>query len=111
MTNRQGSAGGLSAKPLLRDEMRILRRALNHAGRLLESGDEDFARIGGLVARLCETAARLQLARQRLETGEDQLGRLRAEMDEVLKSLGLGAYGEAKVTAREEGDRDDKRDH
>lgn len=83
-------AGGDAGSMSLREEIVGLRESLRQARAQMESGEEDMAKIGALVARLTDSIGRALLAQGKLAASADSSTWLRAETDRLLRELGLG---------------------
>lgn len=81
-----GDAGAMS----LQGEIIGLRESLLQARARMESGEEDMAKMGALVARLTDSVGRALLAQGKLAASGDQSAWMRAETDRLLRELGLG---------------------
>lgn len=67
-----------------------LRESLELARDRMASGEEDFAKMGSVVARLSDSVGRALLAQSKLSAEGDRTSRLHAETDRVLREMGLG---------------------
>lgn len=74
----------------LQGEIAGLRESLLLARAKMDSGEEDLAKMGALVARLTDSVGRALLAQGKLLAGGDRSSWLRAETDRLLRELGLG---------------------
>lgn len=85
--NREKARAGLQS------ELDMLRASLEQARSSMELGDEDIRKVGAmgaLVARLCDSIARVEVAQQRLAAHEGSSNRLRREVERILREVGLG---------------------
>lgn len=87
----KGKAGSGRCEPRisLGEELEALRSSLKLACQSLNMADADVARLGGLVARLCDSIVRAALAQRKLAASDDT-GLLRAEIQRILREVGLG---------------------
>ena len=80
-------------EPTLDAEIEALRAALRMVRRNMESAEDengdagDVAKMGALVARLSDSIGRALLAQKKLSSGNDQVARIRAELDHVLRVI------------------------
>ena len=73
-------------------EIKGLRESLEVARERLEDGEEDFARIGSVVARLTDSVGRALLAQSKLAAEGDRTSQLHAETTRLLREMGLGEF-------------------
>lgn len=74
----------------LQGEIVGLRESLLLARARMDSGEEEVAKMGALVARLTDSVGRALLAQGKLLAGGERSLWLRAETDRLLRELGLG---------------------
>lgn len=92
---RQRDERASSAKTL-QGELEALRAALRQAREEMEglrrmgAEEGEIAKLGSVVARICDSITRALLAQQRLEGQGEVSARVRAEWDRVLRAMGLG---------------------
>ena len=82
-----------SARAGLQNELDTLRASLEQARGGMGKDQEDVNRVGkmgALVARLCDSIARVEVAQQRLEALNAGSNRLRREVERILQEVGLG---------------------
>lgn len=77
----------------LQNELDTLRASLKQARGGMGKDYEDVNRVGkmgALVARLCDSIARVEVAQQRLAALDGGSNRLRREVERILREVGLG---------------------
>ncbi len=82
-----------SAKAGLQNELDTLRASLEQARGGMGKDYEDIntvGKMGALVARLCDSIARVEVAQQRLAALDGNSNRLRREVERILREVGLG---------------------
>ena len=82
-----------SARAGLANELDTLRASLQQAYGGMGKENEDVNRVtklGALVARLCDSIARVEVAQQKLAALEGSSNRLRREVERILREVGLG---------------------
>ncbi|MEO6457486.1 MAG: hypothetical protein ABIO92_04320 [Chloroflexia bacterium] len=82
-----------SAKAGLQNELDTLRASLEQAYGGMGKDYDDVNRVGkmgALVARLCDSIARVEVAQQRLAALDGSSNRLRREVERILREVGLG---------------------
>jgi hypothetical protein len=82
--------GKQSVRMSLVREIKGLRDALRLARERLDSGEEDVVKVGAVVARLTDSVGRALVAQSKLAGEGDGARVLRAEIDRLLRELGLG---------------------
>ncbi len=87
---RMRARGDGDKRASLDEEIVTLRKALKRVERSMESGEEDTAKMGALVSRLCDTIARALVAQQKLSVQDEGFTWLRAQFDRMLRELGYG---------------------
>ena len=81
------------ARAGLQNELTMLRASLEQARGGMGKGHKDVNRVGkmgALVARLCDSIARVEVAQQKLEALDGSSNRLRREVERILREVGLG---------------------
>jgi hypothetical protein len=73
----------------LEGEIETLREALALAASNMRS-EEDTAKMGAIVSRLCDTIIRALLAQQKLSAQDEGFSWLRGQFDRMLRELGYG---------------------
>jgi hypothetical protein len=73
----------------LEGEIRTLREALALVAGNMKS-EEDTAKMGAVVSRLCDTIVRALLAQQKLSAQDEGFTWLRGHFDRMLRELGYG---------------------
>ncbi len=68
-------------------EIAMLREAMETAHISLESGEGDVVKIGALICRLSDSIGRGLLVQQRLSSTNDDIARIRAELDHVMRVI------------------------
>jgi hypothetical protein len=74
----------------LNKEIKTLRAALEITRRSMESCQDEqaeLARMGGLLARLCDSLTRALLAQQKLASGKDDASGAKAELERLLRLI------------------------
>ena len=77
----------------LQNELDTLRASLQQAYGGMGTYYEDVNKVGtmgALVARLCDSIARVEVAQQKLAALEGGSNRLRREVERILREVGLG---------------------
>ncbi len=81
------------ARSGLQSELDTLRASLKQAYGGMGKYSEDVNRVGkmgALVARLCDSIARVEMAQQKLSALSGSSNRLRREVERILREVGLG---------------------
>ena len=82
-----------SARTRLQNELDTLRASLEQAYGGMGKECEDVntvGKMGALVARLCDSIARVEVAQQKLVALDSSSNRLRREVERILREVGLG---------------------
>ena len=84
-----------SARTGLQRELDTLRASLEQArASMARSHEEDdldkVGKMGALVARLCDSIARVEMAEEKLSALGSSSNRLRREVERILREVGLG---------------------
>jgi len=82
-----------SASSGLKNELETLRASLKQAYGGMGTDWDDVNKVGkmvALVARLCDSIARVEVAQQKLAALEGGSNRLRREVERILREVGLG---------------------
>lgn|GEM_PF-3969991 len=75
----------------LENELKTLRDSLHQARQGMLDEEKDPAKMGALVARLSDSIGRALLNQQKLNGAGDKSAYLRAEVDRILREVGLDA--------------------